>query len=297
MSTTTREIAPPRRENIVYPTSDGRPMGETDLHRSIMVDAIESLKLYYAGQQVYVSGNILLLYQPGNRRRHVSPDVLVVKGQDPHARENYLLWEEGQPPQVVIEVTSESTREEDLYDKFEIYRDRIRVPEYFLFDPRDEYLQPSLQGYRLKGRHYQVIEPVSGRLPSRELGLHLERHDRQLRFYDPATGVWIPTSAESREAALAQSREAEARREQAEAERQQAEAERQQADAQRQQAEAERQQAQAQREQAEAERRQAQAQREQAEAELRQMETKWQVAEAEVEQLRQELQRLREETR
>ena len=269
MSTTTREIAPPRRENIVYPTSDGRPMGETDLHRSIMVDAIESLKLYYAGQQVYVSGNILLLYQPGNRRRHVSPDVLVVKGQDPHARENYLLWEEGQPPQVVIEVTSESTREEDLYDKFEIYRDRIRVPEYFLFDPRDEYLQPSLQGYRLKGHHYQVIEPVSGRLPSRELGLHLERHDRQLRFYDPATGVWIPTSAESREAALAQSREAEARREQAEAERRQAEAER----------------------------RQAQAQREQAEAELRQMETKWQVAEAEVEQLRQELQRLREETR
>lgn len=193
-------------------------MGETDLHRSIMVDSIESLKLYYAGQQVYVSGNILLLYQPGNRRRHVSPDVLVVKGLDPHARENYLLWEEGRPPNAVIEVTSESTREEDLYDKFEIYRDRIRVPEYFLFDPRDEYLQPSLQGYRLKGRRYQAIEPVSGRLPSHELGLHLERHDRQLRFYDPATGAWIPTHAESREAALAQSREAEARRQHAESE-------------------------------------------------------------------------------
>jgi len=193
-------------------------MGETDLHRSIMVDSIESLKLHYAGQPVYVSGNILLLYQPGNRRRHVSPDVLVAKGLAPHDRENYLLWQEGQPPNVVIEVTSESTREEDVYDKFEIYRDRIRVPEYFLFDPRDEYLQPSLQGYRLNGRQYQAIEPVAGRLPSRELELHLERHDRQLRFYDPAAGGWIPTLAESREAALAESQQAEAQRQQAESE-------------------------------------------------------------------------------
>jgi len=100
--------------------------GETDLHRTIMIESIESLKLHYAGQQVYVSGNILLFYQPGNRRRHVSPDVLVVKGLAPTPR-NYLLWEEGRPPQVVIEVTSESTRDEDLYDKFEIYRDQVQV--------------------------------------------------------------------------------------------------------------------------------------------------------------------------
>ena len=48
----------------------------------------------------------------------MSPDVLVVRGIEPHDRQNYLLWEEGCPPQVVIEVTSESTRDEDLYDKF-----------------------------------------------------------------------------------------------------------------------------------------------------------------------------------
>ncbi len=38
-----------------------------------------------------------------------------------------MLWEEGRPPQVVTEVTSESTRDEDLYDKFEIYRDQVQV--------------------------------------------------------------------------------------------------------------------------------------------------------------------------
>jgi hypothetical protein len=189
-----------------------------------MVETIDSLRLHYAGQPVYVSGNILLFYQPGNRRRHVSPDVLVVKGLDPHDRENYLLWEEGRPPNVVIEVTSESTREEDQYDKFEIYRDCIRVPEYFQFDPRGEYLQPALQGYRLKARRYEPIEPVSDRLPSRELGLHLERYERRLRFWNPASGAWIPTLQESREALSANWQQAEAKRQQAEAKRQQAEA-------------------------------------------------------------------------
>jgi len=221
---TTAVTTAPRSADIVYPTTDGKPMGETDLHRNIMFASIESLKLHYAGQPVYVSGNILLFYQPGNRRRHVSPDVLVVKGLDPHDRENYLLWEEGRPPNVVIEVTSDSTRDEDLYDKFEIYRDQIRIVEYFLFDPRGDYLKPALQGYRLKARRYEPIKPVAGRLPSRELALHLETHNRELRFFNPATGGWIPTPEEARQAAEAERRQAESERRQAEAERRQAEA-------------------------------------------------------------------------
>jgi Uma2 family endonuclease len=200
-------------------------MGETDLHRSIMFDAIESLKQYYQGQQVYVSGNILLFYQQGNRRRHVSPDVLVVKGLEQRDRKNYLVWEEGRPPHVVIEVTSDSTREEDIYDKFEIYRDKVRVAEYFLFDPRAEYLQPALQGYRLEGSEYRPIIQVAGRLPSRELNLHLEECENHLRFFDPATGGWVPTLQESRDAAIAERQQAEMQRQQAEEQWRQSQAE------------------------------------------------------------------------
>lgn len=198
-----------------YPTTDGRPMGETDLHRLDMIDSIETLELFFMGQRVYVTGNILLFYRRGNRRKHVSPDVMVVKGLDPHQRDNYLLWEEGKPPDVVIEVTSKSTRDEDLEDKFEIYRDEIKVREYFLFDPRAEYLKPSLKGYRLVRGNYVPIKQVNDRLPSKGLGLHLERHGTELRFGNPKTGQWLPTLRESRD-------EAEQSRHQSELARQQA---------------------------------------------------------------------------
>jgi Uma2 family endonuclease len=205
MATVVNHVAfMPRSGELDYPTSDGRPMGETDLHRSIMFATIETLKLYFEGQRVYVSGNILLYYQPGNRRRHVSPDVLVTKGLEQRDRDCYLLWQEGRPPDVVIEVTSDSTRDEDLDDKFEIYRDKVRVAEYFLYDPRGEYLRPPLQGYRLLDGEYQRIEPVAGRLPSIELGLHLEEQPRQLRFFDAREGAWVPTGEERRAAAEAE---------------------------------------------------------------------------------------------
>ena len=49
------------------------------------------------------------------------------------------------------------------------------MPEYFLFDPRSEYLKPSLRGFRLIAGEYRPIEPIDGRLPSEMLGLHLEQ--------------------------------------------------------------------------------------------------------------------------
>ena len=222
--------------NSDYPTSDGRPMAESDLHRSVMFAAIDTLQLHYTGQRVYVSGNILLFYRPDDKLRHVSPDVLVVLGLEPRSRDNYLLWEEGRAPNVVIEVTSPSTRKEDLQDKLEIYRDEIGVAEYFLFDPRSEYLNPVLQGHRLRPGRYLPSAPVAGRLPSQELGLHLEADGSQLRFYDPASERWLPTRLQQKDAALKRS---EAGRRQSDAALEQSEAGRRQSDDALRQAEAE----------------------------------------------------------
>jgi Uma2 family endonuclease len=181
-------------------------MGETDLHRKVISDLIETLSSFYEGQKVYVSGNLLLFYRPGNKRRHVSPDVLVTKGLEMKLRKNYLLWQEGFPPNIVIEITSATTRDEDIEDKFEIYRDEIRVAEYFLFDPFNEYLVPQLQGWRLLNGAYHPVEAVDGRFFSEQLGLQLQSEGAFLRLYDPQTNKRLATPQESRKLAQEEQR-------------------------------------------------------------------------------------------
>ncbi len=180
-----------------YPTSDGRPMAETDWHRDLMVELIETLKMRYASDpKVYVSGNLLVYYVKGDKRKHLAPDIFMVRGVPKHNRLYYLIWEEGRGPDVVIELTSKTTRREDVNKKFNLYQDVLGVGEYFLFDPFAEYLKPPEQGFRLVNGKYVRIEPVAGRLPSEVLGLHLERNATQLRLFDAATGTWLPTPTE-----------------------------------------------------------------------------------------------------
>ena len=218
---------------VDYPTSDGKPMGETDLHRQDMMDVIATLQRHFAADpDIYVSGNLLLFYEEGNRRRHISPDVFVVKGV-PKAppRDYYLLWKEGKSPDVVVEITSKTTRREDQQKKWMLYRDVLKVPEYFQFDPTEDYLKPSLQGHRLVNGEYRPVAMVAGRMPSEVLGLHLEREGHELRLFDPETGRRLLTPAEDAE--LAHLDAAEQRQYAAEQRRYAAE-QRQYADAQRQ---------------------------------------------------------------
>jgi Uma2 family endonuclease len=183
-------------------------MAETDWHRELMHIIIGILKRWYADDpDAYVSGNLLIFYEPGDKRRHISPDCFVVKGVPKGDRPNYLVWEEGKGPDVVIELTSKTTKAEDLRKKPDLYREKLGVREYFLFDPTEDYLNPSLQGFRRVRDEFRPVKPVNSRLPSKVLGLHLERDGRMLRLWNPATGQWLPT-AEEREAASAEQAEA-----------------------------------------------------------------------------------------
>lgn len=202
-------------DQVDYPTSDGRPMGETDLHRREMMDLISILEDRYADRpDVYVSGNLLVHYEQGNKKKHLSLDVLVVFGvpKEP-PRLSYKIWLEGKGLDVVIEITSKSTRKEDQHQKLALHRDVLKVPEYFQFDPTEDYLRPSLQGMKLVDGRYEAITPVAGRIPSEVLGLHLERSGVDLRFYDPVSGHRLPTR---REAMLEAARQAEESARQAE---------------------------------------------------------------------------------
>jgi Uma2 family endonuclease len=205
------EISRKRRGEPFYIESDGKPMGESEQHILNIRYLLEPLDAWFAADtMVYVAGNMFVHYERGNRNRHVSPDVFIVRGVPkaarPGRRRNYLVWEEGRAPDVVFEITSKTTKAEDLVKKRAIYQDVLKVSEYFLFDPFEEYLRPPFQGFRLTRGKYRPIRPVAGRLPSKALGLHVEAHGELLRLYDPAARHLLPIPPETR-AAL---REAEA---------------------------------------------------------------------------------------
>ena len=208
--------------HIFYPETDGKPMGETDVHIDALIYLREALRDYFRDDpQVYVAGNMFVYYEEGNPSACVAPDVFVVHGVAKGERRTYKLWEEGQPPTVVFEITSRGTRLEDLGTKRALYA-MLGVREYFVYDPLGEYLRPLLQGYQLQEGEYQRLAPASeGVLVSQILGLELRVEEGCLRVVNPATGERLLTPAE----ALAARRAAEARaaRTEAELERLQAE--------------------------------------------------------------------------
>jgi len=220
MALITRRRTPTARHGeVYYPESDGKPMAETDVHRRQMMSLISALDWRYRDDPlVYVSGNLLLYYEEGNPRKSVAPDTFVVKGVPKRLRPTYLLWAEGESPCVVFEVTSKSTRREDLVTKHALYAG-LGVREYFLFDPLEEYLRPSLQGFRPVGEGYVPITPdAEGALECNELGLRLMRVGLRLRLMDVATGADVADDRARAEAERARAEAEHARAEAAEAE-------------------------------------------------------------------------------
>ncbi len=223
MTTLERPVRPRR---VHYPESDGKPMGETDLHRDLMTDLIFALKWFLRSTQAYVAGNLFIYYEEGNPRAAVAPDVFVALGVEQRRRRIFQTWREGgRTPDVVIEITSKKTRKDDRERKPAIYA-ALGVREYFIFDPHGEYLEPPLQGYRLVQGVYEPI--ATDPLRSEVLNLELRQEDGMLRLYHPQTGERLPTSdeeAQARRAAEAARLAEEAARRAAEARAAQLEAE------------------------------------------------------------------------
>ena len=196
----TTSPAPTRPRGVHYPERDGKPMGETRHHKEAIVELIEGLgDLLAAEPRALVTGDQFIYFVEGQPGRVVVPDVFVARGVDPARSERiYKTWEnDGVTPELVVEVSSPTTRREDFRGKFLLYRDVLRVREYFVFDPLGEYLRPPLQGYRLDAGNYYAIEPVAGRLPSEVLGVHLVAVGKLVRLFDPAADRIIPTRVEA----------------------------------------------------------------------------------------------------
>jgi Uma2 family endonuclease len=195
-------------EKEYFPESDGRPMSETDRHRELLIALLHALKAHFrANPKVYVSGNIFVHYRDENgKMQQISPDILVVFGVDKKDRRIYNMDVEGRGPQIVIELTSSSTKVEDFVTKRFVYA-YLGVREYFLFDPYSETGPQALQGFRLEQSNYLPMKEFRKKgavgLHSEVLNLDLCVEGESLRLYDPKTGTRLRTPEESEAERLA----------------------------------------------------------------------------------------------
>jgi Uma2 family endonuclease len=168
-------------------------LAETEVHLDEIVYLREALQEHFRKvPDVYVGCDMCFYYVPRQPRFFVAPDLFVVFGvpklRNGEKRRTYKLWEEGQAPRMVIEVTSDSTQDEDLQTKKALY-EGIGVQEYFLHDPLDDYLDPKLQGFQLGAGRYERMEPrEDGSLISRTTALILKPEKAGLRLIDLASG-------------------------------------------------------------------------------------------------------------
>ena len=136
------------------------------------------------------------------------PDLLVAFDANLaayHARNGYIIEEQGKPPDFVLEIASPSTGHTDVDEKPADYAAQS-IGEYWTFDATGEYHGVRLSGYRLVAGVYVAIDvqelpdgSLQGYSPTLNLYLRWERG--QLVFCDLETGQPIATFSSERERA------------------------------------------------------------------------------------------------
>jgi hypothetical protein len=114
------------------------------------------------------------------------PDFFAVTGVCKKERKSWVVWEEEKAPDVIIELLSESTANQDKTVKKEIYQNKMRVSEYFWYDPFDS---EDFAGFTLNNGIYQSLPfNEQGWLVSQCLGLTLVRWPGKYRGVE---AIWL----------------------------------------------------------------------------------------------------------
>lgn len=175
---------------------DGEPL-ESNRHRIAMNVLIEAVHRAYQGRNDYFVGGNMFIYFSDEKvfnRDFRGPDFFVTLNVDGEKeRQGWVTWQEGgRYPDVIIELMSPSTANQDLTVKKQLYQDVFRTRNYFVYDP---FNAESLQGWRLGvNLTYESISPnQEGKLWSDVLGLWLgvwhgkltKENAPWLRFFAP----------------------------------------------------------------------------------------------------------------
>ena len=195
--------------------SDVKPLPDPPRQPDMMeqfpaiVSFATALALWFKDRDDVFVGSLGYLWVNSDDRTGPYPDGVFAEGLDGaeriFRRNGYVISEVGKPPDLVLEVGSESTGRSDYTVKRERYAE-YGAREYWRFDPSGgRYHDAPLAGDALVDGKYEPIEIVSepdGRHwgYSEILGLEFWWESGILRFRDPASGEFLPTLNESGDA-------------------------------------------------------------------------------------------------
>ena len=197
---TTQAAPPPRLEQFPdFPPRD-------DMQNAIYLydeGHQPALRLHFGNRSnVLVLAEVPVYWYPSHTVR--IPDLTVafnISRSGVIDRNGYSIEEHGKPPDFVLEVASPYTARNDYTRKREDYA-AFGIPQYWRFDPTggQRYDVP-LAGDRLVNGQYRPIDITQGDDGnlwghSTVLGLTLCWEEGRLRWWDPATGLYLLTHDE-----------------------------------------------------------------------------------------------------
>ncbi|MBE9251431.1 Uma2 family endonuclease [Dolichospermum sp. LEGE 00240] len=185
---------PPTQAEL--PCDDGIPM-ETQRHKLQMDILIDTIQPWLEQRtDGYVGGNMFVYYSLAQLKNQDfrGPDFFAVLGVPKTERLSWVVWEEGKPPDVVIELLSESTANNDKNAKKLIYQNQMRVSEYFWYDP---FNPNDFAGFDLNsGAYQQIALNEKNQLVSKVLDLALVRWQGNYRGVDATWLRWATLDGE-----------------------------------------------------------------------------------------------------
>ena len=160
------------------------PEMESSLHYMQLLLLVTCLEWAWRERDdFFVGANLTIYFSRQQLKKHDfrGPDLFLVKNTTRLPRKSWVVWEEdGRYPDLIIELLSDSTADNDRNLKRDLYAERFHTPEYFYFSP--DTLE--FAGLRLNINKYEPITPnTEGWLWSEVLGFFLGIYEGQLRYF------------------------------------------------------------------------------------------------------------------
>lgn len=179
------------QEEVYYPVEIEGEMGETAFHYKLIFLFYGLLDAYFSTRKdVTVAANMMVYYEKGEPKKWLAPDVFVCFGVENKLRRTFKTWEEGVFPQIVFEIASDSTFENDLGGKRLDYA-RLGVEEYYLLDPEREYLPSPLMAFRRDNGRLMSVNIEDNRVFSPLLDLEIVDTGKSFRLFNPQTQEFL----------------------------------------------------------------------------------------------------------